>query len=38
MFSSKFWMIVGDFNEILEGEKNLGFMEYSRVLSGMTVF
>lgn len=38
MFSSKPWMIVGDFNEILEGEKNSGFMEYSRVSSGMTAF
>lgn len=32
------WMIVGDFNEILDGEESYGFMEFGRIPSGMRDF
>lgn len=38
MFNSKAWMIVGDFNEILEGNESSVFMEQGRVPSGMRDF
>ena len=38
MFRRKAWMIVGDFNEILDGEESSGFLENGRVSGGMREF
>lgn len=38
LFRGKAWMIVGDFNEILDGEESSGFLEYGRISSGMRDF
>lgn len=38
MFRNKVWMIMGDFNEILEVEKILGYASGGRISSGMREF
>lgn len=38
LFRSKAWIIVGDFNEILEGDDSSVFTEYGRVPGGMRDF
>ena len=38
LFRNKAWMIMGDFNEILEGEESSGFTSRGRVSTGMREF
>ena len=38
MFSGKAWMIVGDFNEILDGEESSAYLEAGRISGGMRDF
>lgn len=38
MLKNKRWMLVGDYNEILEGEEHSGFRDSPRVSVGMRIF
>lgn len=38
LFKNKEWLIMGDFNEILDGEENSAFSELGRLPSGMRDF